>query len=275
MRTGHKFNKLLVFNGDSLDQMVLQHPFNESDIPILIDNEVTTFHGTGIDGIWPAHDMRSLKVAYHYGLEKEGFVNENGLIKENQGPIFQGLNVFDEKTNDLVMKMLMEEDSLMCQYQFKNEFYENVENGEKIILRSTKSWFIEISDKLKAQCFDALSTASFLPGLNIKDTEEIHKDHEKIKKRKGKNRKKKAIDEDIGSYYMNILEELTDFNDWCISEKGNWGIPIPFFRFNDTGKILMDPEIIDHFAKLVEENGTSDIWYSMAVEDLLPMRYKP
>ena len=97
----------------------------------------------------------------------------------------------------------------------------------------------------------------------------------KIKKKKGKNRKKRqAADEDIGSYYLNVLEELTDFNDWCISDKSDWGIPVPFFRFKDSGKILMDQEIIEHFASLVEHHGTSDIWYSLGVEDLLPMRYK-
>jgi isoleucyl-tRNA synthetase len=50
---------------------------------------------------------------------------------------------------------------------------------------------------------------------------------------------------------MNIVEELTDFNEWCISDKNSWGIPIPYFIYKDTGKILIDEEIIENFADLV------------------------
>ena len=150
------------------------------------------------------------------------------------------------------------------------------ETGEKIILRTDKSWFIQISDHLKAKCFDALSTTVFCPQLNIKDTEQTHKDVEKLKKRKGSKKRRKGLDkeDDIGSYYLNILEELTDFNEWCISDKTDWGIPVPYFKFKENGKILMDQEIIEHFAMLVEKHGTSNIWYEFETSDLLPPRYK-
>ena len=75
MRTGSKFKKLLTFNGDTIDELVLYHPFTERDIPILIKNDVTSSRGTGVECIAPAHDLESLKVAYHYGLSKEGYVD--------------------------------------------------------------------------------------------------------------------------------------------------------------------------------------------------------
>jgi len=40
-----------------------------------------------------------------------------------------------------------------------------------------------------------------------------------------------------------LVEEMNDFNDWCISEDSLWGLPIPFFIRNDTGEVLMDAEI--------------------------------
>jgi len=171
MRTGHKFKKLLAFNGDALDELVLAHPFTSKDLPVLVDNEVAAYHGTGIDCVAPAHEMHSLKVAYHYDLSKEGCVDDQGKFTEEAGVIFAGLSVFDEGTNELVTKMLQEEDALLCQYPFKNEFYEDVETGEKIILRSSKSWFLQISEQLKSRCFDELSTTLFCPKLNIKDAE--------------------------------------------------------------------------------------------------------
>ena len=72
---------------------------------------------------------------------------------------------------------------------------------------------------------------------------------------------KNKKNEEVDSYYINILEELAEFENWCISDDIAWGIPIPFFKFKNNGKILMDCEIIEHFAKLVSEYGTSDIWF--------------
>jgi valyl-tRNA synthetase len=70
MRTGEKFKKLLTFNGDALDDLVLYHPLNEKDVSIIINNEVTNDYGTGINCVCPAHDLDSLKLAYVYGLNK-------------------------------------------------------------------------------------------------------------------------------------------------------------------------------------------------------------
>ena len=119
------------------------------------------------------------------------------------------------------------------------------------------------------KCMEELSTSKFVPKLNLKDSEQAYQDIEKIKKGR-----KKGTKEEIDSYYINIVEELNDFNDWCISENNAWGIPIPFFTYRDSGKILLDSEILDHFMSLGETHGTSDIWYSMDVADLLPPRYK-
>lgn len=92
-------------------------------------------------------------------------------------------------------------------------------------------------------CLEELSTTKFSPKLNLKDAEEIHQDYENLKKNKGEN---------IEPYYLNIVEELTDFNEWCISDSNSWGTPIPCFTYKDSGKILLDQEILENFAKMVE-----------------------
>ena len=78
----------------------------------------------------------------------------------------------------------------------------------------------------------------------------------------------------MDSYYFNVVEEINEFNDWCISDNNSWGIPIPFFKHKESGNLVIDPVIVNHFAKLVEEHGSSDIWYTMSVEDLLPAIYR-
>ena len=89
MRTGSKFKKLIVVNGDSLDSVVVEHPiFSGKNVPVVINNEVTSFFGTGISAICPAHNVDSLKVAYHYNLPKNGYVDEKGILTEDLGPIY-------------------------------------------------------------------------------------------------------------------------------------------------------------------------------------------
>ena len=128
------------------------------------------------------------------------------------------------------------------------------------------SWFAQITDKLKFKCFKELATVKFSPSLNLKSSKEAAEDTEKLKS-KGK----KA---EIGSYYVNIAEELNDFDEWCISERGIWGIPIPFFVRKDTDEILFDSEIARHVAEIFRRRGGSDAWYELGVEELLPQRYK-
>jgi len=78
----------------------------------------------------------------------------------------------------------------------------------------------------------------------------------------------------MDSYYLNTVEELNDFNEWCISEQGVWGLPIPYFVRKDTGQVLLDAEIARHFAELITKHGGSDAWYELSIAELLPERYK-
>jgi isoleucyl-tRNA synthetase len=76
------------------------------------------------------------------------------------------------------------------------------------------------------------------------------------------------------SYYLNVVEELNDFSEWCISEHGVWGLPIPYFVRHDTGEVLMDAEIIRHVADVFKNNQGADAWYHLPVHDLLPPKYR-
>ena len=143
---------------------------------------------------------------------------------------------------------------------------------ERVNLLTIDSWYTKISDKLKFKCFKELATVKFTPPLNLKTGEQAAKDTEKLKKsvKAGKGTKKQVID----SYYMNIAEELNDFDEWCISERGVWGIPIPYFTRKDTGEVLFDGEIARYVADIFRKQGGSDAWYKLSVSELLPERYR-
>ena len=71
----------MVVSGESLEGMHVQEPLTGNDIPVLIDNDVDILSGTGANLIAPGHDFRSLGLAYHYGLSKEGVLDSHGKVE--------------------------------------------------------------------------------------------------------------------------------------------------------------------------------------------------
>lgn len=45
--------------------------------------------------------------------------------------------------------------------------------------------------------------------------------------------KKKKKGQKVEPYYINLVEELAEFEEWCISDNNYWGIPIPHFIYDD------------------------------------------
>ena len=138
-------------------------------------------------------------------------------------------------------------------------------SNERVNLVTIDSWFAKINDKLRFKCFKELATVKFTPSLNFKTSEDVAKDTEKLKSKKHT---------DIGTYYLNVAEELNDFSEWCISERACWGVPIPFFVRKDTEEIVCDGEIARYVGDVFRKHGGSDAWYKLSVEELLPPRYK-
>ena len=77
----------------------------------------------------------------------------------------------------------------------------------------------------------------------------------------------------VPAYYVNVMEHLTDLNQWNISEQGYWGIPVPYFK-RENGEVLANQEITRYVSQIFRDNGGAEAWNSMSVFDLLPPRYK-
>lgn len=173
----------------------------------------------------------------------------------------------DEKTNVYILKLLEESGRLFRSFKYQNTIYKEKSTEERVIMLTKDSWFLRVTDRLKMRCLQELAHVKYTPALNLKTTEETHKDFEALKAKKG-------AAEDVDAYYFNLVEEVNEFNDWCISEDSTWGIPIPYFTYRDTGEVLMDAEITRHVAGIYKREGGSDAWYTLSNEELLPPRYK-
>jgi isoleucyl-tRNA synthetase len=102
--------------------------------------------------------------------------------------------------------------------------------------------------------------------LNLKSTEETVLDQEALRR---------SAPQDVEAYYFNIVEEVNELTDWCISEDTAWGVPVPYFtRREDPSQVLADQEIARHVARVFREQGGSDAWYRLPVAELLPPRYR-
>ena len=125
-------------------------------------------------------------------------------------------------------------------FKYENAAYKERETGERVLMLTKDSWFMRVTDKLKMRCLQELAHVKYVPQLNLKTTEETHVEAERMRGNRMKG--EEAAEQD--AYYFNIVEEVNEFNDWCISEDSVWGLPIPFFTRQDSGEILIDPEIV-------------------------------
>lgn len=266
---------LLMMLGDQLKEMIVRHPLlpTHDSIPTVIFNAVSSTYGTGVNAVIPGHDIDSLKVSSVYNhIEKSGCLDTNGTLQMPLIPGLNGLDVRKEESSDTVIKTLEKAGGLFRSFKYQNSFLKDSKSGERVLMLTKDSWFMRVGDRLKMRCLQELAHVKYVPGLNLKSTEETHKDFEALKRNRKNNQKR----EDFDAYYFNIVEEVNEFNDWCISEDALWGIPIPFFIKTDgSGEVLLDNEIISHVANVFRLHGGSDAWYRLPIEELLPPRYRP
>ncbi|GGO88263.1 isoleucine--tRNA ligase [Marinobacterium nitratireducens] len=228
-----KFEKLATCSGKSLERLVLEHPFYDRQVPVILGEHVTTDAGTGAVHTAPDHGMEDFVVGQEYGLGTLNLVQANGTYTDAAGE-FAGVHVY--KADGPVVDALEREGKLVHLKRFEHSYPHCWRTKTPLIYRATPQWFVSMDARgLKAQALDAIKGVSWFP-----------------------------------EWGQNRIEAMVEQSpDWCVSRQRTWGVPITVFTHKQTGELHpRTAELIEQVAREIEKGGI-DAWFELSAESLL------
>ena len=219
--------------GHVLEHELLQHPFYDKQVPIILGDHVTTEAGTGAVHTAPDHGMDDFIVGNKYQLGTLNIVDDNGVYRENV-ELFAKQHV--HKVDKPIIETLENNAALVHQHQITHSFPHCWRTKTPLIFRATPQWFISMSkNNLLLRSQEEVENVEWLPSW-------------------GKAR---------------ITSMLGNSPDWCVSRQRTWGVPIPLFVHKETQELHPNTsELIEQVAKKIEQEGIQ-AWFDLSTEELL------
>ncbi len=219
--------------GDALENQLLQHPFYDRKVPIILGDHVTLEAGTGAVHTAPGHGQDDYVVGQKYGLLIDNPVGDNGVFLPNT-ELFAGEHVFN--ANDHVLEVLEERGRLLHNQAILHSYPHCWRHKTPIIFRATPQWFIDMGkNNLREQALNEVKRVQWIP--------------------------------DWGQ--ARIESMLEGRPDWCISRQRTWGVPITLFIHKETGELHpRTTELFEQVALRIEEQGI-EAWFQLEASELL------
>ena len=225
-----------VFKGTDIENLVLEHPFYERRVPVVLGEHVTLDTGTGLVHTAPAHGLDDYVVGSRYGLPVDNPVDDDGVFFAKV-PLVGGLSVW--KANDVVIKALEDNQRLIRIESVRHSYPHCWRHKTPIIFRATRQWFIGMEEGSERTLRDiakaAVDATAFYPSG-------------------GRAR---------------LEANISNRPDWCVSRQRNWGTPIAFFVHKETAELHpRTDELLEQVAQRVEKEGI-EAWFSLDPVKLL------
>jgi len=219
--------------GETLDKQLLQHPFYDRQVPVILGDHVTTDAGTGAVHTAPGHGQDDYIVGMKNGLPVDNPVDSNGVFLANT-EFFAGEHVF--KANEHVLELLKEKGKLVHHEAILHSYPHCWRHKTPIIFRATPQWFVSMDkNNLRKQALSEVKKVQWIP-----------------------------------DWGQARIESMIDSRpDWCISRQRTWGVPITFFVHKETGELHpRTAELVEEVAKRIEEKGI-EAWFELEAAELI------
>ena len=227
------FTSMAKCAGADLEGILLQHPFYDRQVPVILGEHVTTESGTGAVHTAPAHGQEDYVVGQRYKLPIVNPVGSNGCYLPDV-PLLAGEHVF--KANAHIIEILKEQHNLLCDKKLEHSYPHCWRHKIPLIFRATPQWFISMDQQgLRAQAMRAIDAVQWIP-------------------ERGKAR---------------IASMIEQRPDWCISRQRIWCSPITLFVHHETDELHPNTmQMMEKVAELIEHKGI-DAWDELNSADLL------
>ncbi|WP_394751953.1 isoleucine--tRNA ligase [Crenothrix sp.] len=219
--------------GSALENQLLQHPFYDRQVPIILGDHVTTEAGTGAVHTAPGHGQDDYIVGLKYGLPIDNPVGGDGVFLPST-ELFAGQHVFN--ANDKVLEVLEAKGRLLHHHALLHSYPHCWRHKTPIIFRATPQWFIAMNkNHLRERALEQIKQVAWFP-----------------------------------DWGQARIESMVDGRpDWCISRQRTWGVPITFFVHKETGELHpRTPELIEQVALRIEQKGI-EAWFGLDKQELL------
>lgn len=224
--------------GEALLGLLLQHPFDNRQVPVITGDHVTTDAGTGLVHTAAAHGNDDWLVM------RANFPNEKPrVLIGGDGKFFsselvelaeiRGLSRQD--ANKIILAKLQENGVLFASARLNHSFPHCWRHKTPLMQLATHQWFIGMNSvgqdgkALREHANTAVDATQFFPSWGRARLEAM------IKNRP----------------------------DWCVSRQRNWGVPMPFFVHKETGEPHpQTAQLLETVCKQVEQQGI-EAWFSL------------
>ncbi|EUJ09790.1 Isoleucyl-tRNA synthetase [Methylophilaceae bacterium 11] len=224
--------------GATLKGLLLQHPFDNRQVPIITGDHVTTEAGTGLVHTAAAHGNDDWLVM------RANFPNEKPrVLIGGDGKFFtsdlvefaeiRGLS--RQEANKVILAKMQENGTLLASARLNHSFPHCWRHKTPLMQLATHQWFIGMNAQdangksLREHANNAVDATEFFPSWGRARLEAM------IKNRP----------------------------DWCVSRQRNWGVPMPLFVHKETGELHpQTPALLEKACLQVEQQGV-EAWFSL------------
>ncbi|MDP6415085.1 MAG: isoleucine--tRNA ligase, partial [Gammaproteobacteria bacterium] len=227
------FERLAETGGQNLENLFVQHPFVDRQVPLVLGEHVTTETGTGAVHTAPDHGVDDFNVGQRYGLGTLNLVDENGVFTSAAGEL-AGAHVY--RVDEQILDTLREKNALVAEETITHSYAHCWRTKTPLIYRATPQWFISMSAQgLLDSALEAIEAIQWIP--------------------------------DWGQARMELMLKASP--DWCISRQRTWGVPITLFVNKQTQQLHpRTEELFERVAERIEQTGI-EAWFELEAEELL------